>query len=99
MRIGSASTPTEAHSTGPDWARQGRGGTGREKAAAGCDRMFRSLRHGTCAPVEGQGRGGSRNFPPGPLGPAPTGKGTPIVVRVQPPALATLDTWIALARA
>jgi hypothetical protein len=28
-------------------------------------------------------------------GPAPTGKGVPILVRIQPPLLATLDLWIA----
>jgi hypothetical protein len=28
-------------------------------------------------------------------GPAPTGKGTPLFVRLQPPALALLDAWIA----
>ena len=28
-------------------------------------------------------------------GPVPTGIGTPIVVRMQPPALAALDAWIA----
>lgn len=28
-------------------------------------------------------------------GPAPTGKGTQIGVRLQPPELAALDTWIA----
>ena len=28
-------------------------------------------------------------------GPAPTGKGTQVVVRMQPPALANLDRWIA----
>ncbi|UPJ54024.1 hypothetical protein IVB30_10505 [Bradyrhizobium sp. 200] len=27
-------------------------------------------------------------------GPAPTGKGEPIVVRMQPKSLAELDTWI-----
>jgi hypothetical protein len=27
-------------------------------------------------------------------GPAPTGKGIQVVVRMQPPALALLDTWI-----
>jgi hypothetical protein len=27
-------------------------------------------------------------------GPPPTGKGTPIVVRIQPRQLSTLDTWI-----
>jgi hypothetical protein len=27
-------------------------------------------------------------------GPAPTGKGEPIVVRMQPPSLAVLDAWI-----
>jgi hypothetical protein len=30
-----------------------------------------------------------------PSGPAPTGKGTPIQVRLQPDALARLDAWIA----
>ena len=28
-------------------------------------------------------------------GPAPTGKGTPVLVRLQPNQLATLDHWIA----
>ena len=28
-------------------------------------------------------------------GPAPTGKGTQVVVRMQPPALAALDAWAA----
>jgi hypothetical protein len=28
-------------------------------------------------------------------GPPPTGKGTPIVVRLQPPALAAVDEWLA----
>lgn len=28
-------------------------------------------------------------------GPAPTGKGTQVVVRLQPPALAAVDAWIA----
>ncbi len=28
-------------------------------------------------------------------GPAPTGKGVPILVRIQPPLLAALDLWIA----
>jgi len=27
-------------------------------------------------------------------GPAPTGKGVPILVRIQPPLLRTLDEWI-----
>ena len=27
-------------------------------------------------------------------GPAPTGKGTPVMVRLQPAALAALDAWI-----
>lgn len=27
-------------------------------------------------------------------GPPPTGKGTPIMVRIQPPMLAALDAWI-----
>jgi hypothetical protein len=27
-------------------------------------------------------------------GPPPTGKGVPILVRIQPPLLATLDAWI-----
>jgi len=29
-------------------------------------------------------------------GPPATGKGTPILVRLQPPLLATLDAWIAI---
>jgi hypothetical protein len=28
-------------------------------------------------------------------GPLPTGKGEPVLVRIQPPQLARLDTWIA----
>ncbi|THD70053.1 MAG: hypothetical protein E7813_09510 [Bradyrhizobium sp.] len=28
-------------------------------------------------------------------GPAPTGKGVPVVVRLQPPQLSALDAWIA----
>ena len=28
-------------------------------------------------------------------GPPPTGKGVPILVRIQPPLLANLDVWIA----
>jgi hypothetical protein len=28
-------------------------------------------------------------------GPAPTGKGVPVVVRLQPPQLSALDDWIA----
>ena len=28
-------------------------------------------------------------------GPLPTGKGVPILVRIQPPLLSTLDVWIA----
>lgn len=28
-------------------------------------------------------------------GPAPTGKGTPVQVRIQPPELKALDTWLA----
>lgn len=31
-------------------------------------------------------------------GPPPTGKGTPIMTRLQPPQIAALDTWIARQR-